>query len=127
MAGWGSSSSNAWRGDGGGGWWDYRTSEWRHGWQPSSQVAGSAASRSVQPRDVCVWTEHPDMKDHPGLRYFDNQNIQDMNRDAQEEAKTPSRRVEKLGKAFQNYRKAILKIHQNMMKKNSFLWHGVMF
>ena len=44
---------------------------------------------------------------HPGLRYFDNQNIQDLNQDEQEEAKSTSRRVEKLGKAFQNYRRAI--------------------
>ena len=36
--------------------------------------------------------------------------MQDMNQDEQEEAKTVSRRVEKLGKAFQNYRRAIIKI-----------------
>ena len=60
------------------------------------------------------------MKDHPGLRYFDNQNIQDMNQDAQEEAKAPSRRVGKLGKAFQNYRRTILKIHADMMKKKVY-------
>ena len=55
-----------------------------------------------------------------GLRYFDNQNIQDMKEDEQEEAKTTSRRVEKLGKAFQNYRRAILKIHRDMVKKKVF-------
>ena len=62
---------------------------------------------------------------HPGLRYFDDQNIQDMNQDEQEEA--TSRRVEKLGKAFQNYRRAILKIRLDMVKKKVLfvLWHGV--
>ena len=50
-----------------------------------------------------------------GLRYFDNQNIQDMKEDEQEEAKTTSRRVEKLGKAFQNYRRVILKILRHVL------------
>ena len=69
------------------------------------------------PRDMQWWSE-----DVPrGLRYFDNQNIQDMNQDAQEEAKTTSRRVEKLGKAFQNYRRAILNIHRDMVKQTRFV------
>ena len=72
----------------------------------SSGVVVSAASGSREPHDVQWWSENiPD-----GLRYFDNQNMQDMKQEQQKEAKTPSRRVEKLGKAFQNYRRVILKI-----------------
>ena len=54
------------------------------------------------------------------LRHFDDQNMQDMNRDEQEDAKTSSRRVEKLGKAFQNYRRAIINILRDMFLKNVY-------
>ena len=112
MEGWGRIGWDAWRGD--------RSGEWQVAGsaarRPFSQVAGSAASRSVQPRDMQWWSDDV----HPGLRYFDTEHIQDMDQDEQEEAKTTSRRVEKLGKAFQNYRRAILNILQTLIIKKSY-------
>ena len=78
----------------------------------SSQVAGAAASGSVRQRER--WSEE-DVRQ--GSRYFDNQNIGDMEDAEQEEAKTTSRRVEKLGKAFQNYRRSIIKKLREMVEK----------
>ena len=120
MADWGRGGWDAWRNwrrgwAAGSGDWS-AGSGWWHGRRPSSQVAGSAASRSVQPRDMQWWSQDVPL----GLRYFDNQNIQDMQEGEQQEAKTPSRRVEKLGKAFQNYRRAIRRRLCDMVKKKVY-------
>ena len=87
IGGWSRECGSRWAGE----WVD--TSGW-HGSCSSSQVAESAAGWN----DEQLWSDAPRI-----FNMFDNQNIQDMEQEEQEEAKHPSRRVEKLGKAFQNY------------------------
>ena len=77
----------------------------------SSWVAVSAASRSGEPHDAEWWSENiPD-----GVRYFDNLNMETQ--EEQAAVNNPFRRVEKLGKAFQNYRRAIPKRLPEMQRK----------
>ena len=87
------------------------------------QVADSAASsRSVWPR---VQSSEEDFAP-PGWNRFDTQNVQGLGEQEQREAKIVSKRTAKLGKAFQNYRRAILHLFWGMMVKNRFFeawWH----
>ena len=64
------------------------------------------------------WWESDDV--NPGWRFFDDQNMKYMGQDEQEEANTVARRAEKLGKAFQNYRRAIVKFRMKMVTKKVF-------
>ena len=104
---WVDGSGQWWWNDGSGQWWADRRDDggsagsgWTQGKRrksgvavsaaSSSGVAASAASRSGEPHDVQWWSENiPD-----GLRYFDNQNMQDMTQEEQTAVKNLSRRVD---------------------------------
>ena len=53
--------------------------------------------------------------------------MQDMNQGEQEQAKAVSRREGKLGKAFQNYRRAVLNILQSRIIKKKWFQFWVRY
>ena len=53
-------------------------------------------------------------------RYYDEVNMQDMTQQERTEASGTSRRVEKLGKAFQNWRRAMLHLLKGMILKKAY-------
>ena len=121
MAGrWESSSSNAW----GSSSWNRQPDQWSG---RRSQVAVSA-TRPVEASATST--------DDPGSILFDEQTFRDMTQDELNEAREENeqevppekkskgychvQRATKLGSSFKNYRRAVVNLHNKMMKSNFF-------
>ena len=90
-----SSEWSDWSGAWIGGWSWECGSGWAGEWVDTSGWQGSCSSSQVA-ESAAGWNDEQLWEDAPHIfNMFDNQNLQDMEQEEQDEAKHPSRRVEK--------------------------------